>query len=57
MSFCYASMLCGQGEDLVGHFTLSVSNEPEVKSAVVSDKTPEVAQPAARERKGYTCVW
>ena len=37
MSFCYALMLCGQGEDVVGLCTLSVSNEPKVEGTVVAD--------------------
>ena len=40
-----------------GYCTLSVSKEPEEKDAVVSDKTPDVVQPAVRGHKMYTCVF
>ena len=41
---------------LVGRRTLSVCNEPKVEGAVVIDKTPDAAQPAAKERRVHICV-
>ena len=40
MPFCNVLMLCGQGEDVVSHCTLSVSDEPKVGGTFVVDSVP-----------------
>ena len=51
MPFCNVLMLCGQGEDVVNHCILSVSDEPKVGGTFVVDRVPDVAQFAAKARR------
>ena len=48
MPFCNVLMLCGQGEDVVSHCTLSVFDEPKVGGTFVVDSVLDVAQFVAK---------